>query len=358
MIVYAPHVQDRRAYTMNETEIRNACERTIGGILQAPFEFRHDSKTSCATDYVYRLKGLRADLCIGVDVRCRMRPADVPLFEAMGHDGGCAVRMFFSEYVTDSVGVRLRERGFWYADAQGNAFLEVPGEVLVRVAGKGPKRPPTPKGQHFSVSGAKVLHDLLRRGPRIGATYRKIRETTGVSIDKIGKVIRELERDGTVQGHGAGDVEILDGGRLLRLWDEAYEARLAPALDLGRYRDPTSDFDLLVERAVEVLGHLIVVGGEVAGDVYTGHLRPGRLRLYVPGNRADALRRKLRLAPSEDGLVELCELYSPEIGGSRMFREARVAGTAFTYAELMAEDDDRLAETAMRLRKEYLAWTL
>lgn len=343
---------------MNEIEIRTACEQTIQSLLRESIDFEQDPKTFCTTDFVYRLTGLSSEVCVGVDVRRRVRPAEVTHFVAVDKAAACSRRMIFAEHLTANVGSLLQARGFWYADAQGNAFVEVPGELLVHVAGKRPQRSTTPRGQHFSAPGAKVLHYLLNHGPRIEATYRKIRAATGVSIDKIGKLVRELEQGGTVRVHGNGDYEILDGKRIIRLWSEAYEDKLAPALDLGRYAEPGHNFDRLVGTASDVLKGEIIIGGEVAADVYIGHLRPGTLRLYIPRERAEEVRRLLRLAPSESGLVELCELYSPAIGGRRKFQETLIADPTFVYGELMAEDDDRLAETAVRLRQEHLAWTL
>jgi len=343
---------------MNEVEIQRACERTVRELIKSPVEFRRDPRTFNATDFVYRLTGLSRDLYVGVDVRRRIRRGEASVLETLPRAEGCDGRMFFTEYVTGNVGARLRERGFWYADTQGNAFLEVPGELLVNVSGKRPRQRPAPRGQHYSVSGAKALYDLIRRGPLIEATYREMRETTGVSIDKIGKVIREAEKDGFLRSRGASTYEILDAGRLLEKWSDAYKDKLAPDLDLGRFRSPEFDFNDLVERSAELLGRQVVVGGEVAGDVYTGHLRPSTLRLYAPRERIPDLCRALRLAPSEGGFVEVCDLYSDSIAGSAGFQGARVTGPAFAYAELMSEEDDRLAETADRLRKELLAWTL
>jgi len=357
-MLYAPRVQAKGAYELSEIEIQTVCERTIRELLKPPVKFRQDPTAFSTTDFVYRLTGLNSDLCVDVDVRQRIRRGNVQVLEAVPLSGGCAARMLFTEYVADNVGALLRDRGFWYADAQGNAFLEVPGELLVSVSGRRPPRPPTPKGQHYTAAGAKVLYDLLRRGPRMEATYREMRETTGVSIDKIGKVIREIEKDGLLRVHGAGDYGILDAGRLLERWYDAYKDKLAPDLALGGFRSPDYDLDSLVERAVELLGEQVVVGGEVAGDVYTGQLRPGILRLYAPRERIHDLCRTLHLAPSEDGFVELCDLYSYSIAGRNTYLGARATAPAFAFAELMAEDDDRLAETAVRLRKELLAWTL
>ena len=344
---------------MRERDLITACEATVRNLLRGAARFERETKRSSEENVVYRLAGGDLDVRVCATTRARFRPAEVPQFVAMEPPADCPYRILFTEYVTAGLAERLQEEELWFADAQGNAFLDVPGKLLLQVGGKRPPQAPAPKGQHFSVPGAKVLHYLLKYGPSVRATYRDIRAVTGVSIDKIGKLIRELEHDGALRVRGQAEYETADGDRLLRLWVEAYEAKLMPALLLGRYAvaDDT-DFDAVLREASEALGEQVVVGGEIAADALTGHLRPGLLRLYLPEDRIDGVRRALRLARSERGTIELCALYSPEIAGNRTLDGVPVADPAFVYAELMVSDDSRLGETALRLRQEHLAWTL
>jgi len=307
----------------------------------------------------YRLSGGGIEARVGVYVRSRFRPAEVAQLATRVPSTSCDHRMLFTEYVAPALAERLQQSKIWFADAQGNAFVSIPPKLLLNVSGKRPARIAAPKGQHFSAPGAKALHYLLKHGPRVRATYRDIREAVGVSIDKIGKLIRELEGEGTLRVHGRGDYEILNGDRLLRLWVDAFDARLLPELLIGRFAvGGEPDFEHLVREAVDELKADLVVGGELAADVLTSHLRPATLRLYIPPQRASNVRRQLRLAPSERGTVELLRLYSTDIASERDAFGAAVADPAFVYGELMAGGDDRLAETALRLRQDYLSWTL
>ncbi len=344
---------------MRETDIRNACEATIGRLLRTPVEFKRERTSSSDTDLIYRLSGAGIEAHLCVKVRNRFRPSEIPQLATSDTSEQCDYQMLFTNYVTVKLAEQLQERGIWFADGQGNVHVDISGKLLLHVVGKRPPQVSTPKGQHFSKTGAKVLHYLLKHGPRIRGTYRDMRAAVGVSIDKIGKLIRELEQDGAMQMHGHGDYQILDSNRVLHLWGEAYAAKLMPSLLLGRYATADkSDFDFLIREAGDELDGQAVVGGEVAADILTGHLRPNFLRLYVPEDRARDVRRRLRLAPSERGTVELCRRYSPEITGEQDVQGVTIADPAFVYAELMAAGDDRLAETAMRLRQEHLAWTL
>ncbi|MBU0595225.1 hypothetical protein KJ567_00885, partial [Candidatus Bipolaricaulota bacterium] len=271
----------------------------------------------------------------------------------------CEFRMVFTDYVTAGLAEQLQAQSIWFADVQGNVSLTIPGKLVLHVAGNRPPAAVPTKGQHYSVPGAKVLHYLLKHGPRIGATYRDVRRAVGVSIDKIGRLIRELETTGIVRVLGRGDFQVTNGDALLRQWVDAYEAKLGPALLLGRYATAVGlDFGFLIQQARAELGGRVVVGGEVAADALTRHLRPGLLRLYVPEDRASDIRRKLRLAPSEEGTVELCKLYAPEIVDEPATPGRPSVDPVFIYAELMADGADRLAETALRIRQEHLKWTL
>ena len=180
-----------------------------------------------------------------------------------------------------------------------------------------------------------------------------------MKVSRYSSGLYKKHANGVLQVHGSGNYEILAPDRLLGLWIDAYEAKLKPALFLGRYAHPAElDFGFLIHEAARTLPGQIVVAGEVAADVLTQHLRPEILRLYIPKESVGAVQRKLKLAPTDQGSIELCELYSPVIASGWPVNDAVIANPAFVYAELMADGDSRLAETAMRLRQEHLAWTL
>ncbi len=344
---------------MNENQLREACERTIHALLRDPVKFARQKVASPRdADAVYRLSDGDIEERVTVETRSRFRRGEIPRLVASVPPTAHDRLMLFTEYVPATLAEKLQRSDIWFADAQGNAFLALPGKLLVNVSGKRPTRVAVPRGQHFSAAGARVLHYLLKHGPRIHATYRDIRAAVGVSIDKIGKLVRELESGGAVRVHGRGDYEILDGDHLLRLWVDAFDAKLLPELLVGRFvADGNPDVESIVSQAADELKGNVVLGGEVAADALTSYLQAGTLRLYVPKESAASIRRRLRLAPSDSGAIELCDLYSNEISGEVDSLGVKVADPAFVYAELMASGDDRLAETALRLRQEYLAWT-
>jgi len=311
--------------------------------------------------YTLRLpSGDTLNLC--AVVRKGLRPATLPqLVERMRTQTGeelCERWILFADYITASLANRLREQGLWFVDACGNAYLDQPGVLLLFTVGQRPMREQARKGQYFSEPGAKVLYYLLHYGPQIRATYRDIRQAVGVSLDKISKTFNELKGERLLTMANQGSYEIHDAPRLLERWSDAYAAKLRPRILLGRFRSPFGkDFAKMFEevaskRQLEDL----VVGGEYAGDRLTGYLRARALNLYVPVDRADAVRRALKLAPSQEGNIDLYEAFAQSLGEPRGRNGPAFAHPVLVYAELLATDDPRCGETALRLKEEHLPW--
>jgi len=349
---------------MADVRLINDCERALRKVLdQAASLSRHTPKTAAEGDAMYTLRlpsGDTLNLC--AVVRKGLRPAALPqLVERMRMRTGeklCERRILFADYVTVSLADQLHERGLWFVDACGNAYLEQPGVLFVFAVGQRPMREQTRKGQYFSEAGAKVLYFLLFNGPQIRATYRDIRQAIDVSLDKISKVFTELKEERLLTMADQGSYAIQDAPRLLERWSDAYAAKLRPRILLGRFRSPFgSDFTKMfdkVENREDLKG--IVVGGEYAGDRLTGYLRARALNLYVPADRTNAVRRVLRLAPSQQGNIDLYEAFAQPLGEPRGRNRLTFAHPVLVYAELLATDDPRCGETALRLKEKHLPW--
>lgn len=294
-------------------------------------------------------------------VRNGLRPATLPeLLERVKRiataEDGCDQVIVFTDYVPAALADRLRERRVNFVDTTGNAYLGGPGQMSVFHVGNRPPRQPASQGQFFSESGAKILFYLLRHGPSIEATYRDMRDDIRVSLDKISKVMNELTAGRAIAPSGRGRYEILDPATLLNRWTEAFAAKLAPKILLGQFVTAGgSDFRPLLK---SLATHTVdaVVGGEVAADLLTGHLRAGSMRLYVSADDQARIRADLQLAPARGGNIELCEAFAVDLGEMSSEHGVRLADPVLVYAELMSSDDVRLGETALRLKERYLSW--
>lgn len=348
-----------RTNTADEHRLRLACEETLRRAVGAPFAAA-SPRARGEAPAAYRLDlpgGPR--IRVRAEIRRNVRPGLVPQLAAAWErevpNAHPEHRALFADYVSAPLAEALRAAGVWFADAVGNAYLDVPGRLLVYTVGHRPERAAAPKGQYFTESGAKVLFFLLRNGPVLDATYRSMQSAVGVSLDKISKVLTELAHAQALAARGRGRYEILDSGRLLDWWVDAFAAKLAPRILLGRYRAPAEEglSPWVREHAAALASS--TVGGEVAADALTGHLRPARLRLYIPTDQEGAIQRALKLAPSSDGNVELCRAFARGLDGGEE-EGLRLAHPILVYAELLAADDARLGETAVRLKERYLTW--
>ena len=100
----------------------------------------------------------------------------------------------------------------------------------------------------------------------------------------------------------------------------------------------------------------VVVGGEYAADLLTGYLRASSVTLYVPLGETDSVQRKLKLAPSKEGPIEVCTAFTAEIGRSSKKHGFVLADPVLVYAELLATDDPRCGETALLIKEKHLPW--
>ncbi len=350
---------------MADVRLIYECEKVLRDVLDGAADLsRYTSRTPEVGNTMYRLKLFSGDmLTLCVVVRKGLRPASLPqlverMMGAQIREEPCERWILFTDYVSASLANQLRKRGLWFADATGNAYVEEPGVLFIFTLSRRPPREQPMKGQYFSEPGAKVLFYLLCNGPQIRATYRDIRQAIGVSLDKISKVFTELKEERLLTWAGRGCYEIRDASTLLDRWSNAYAAKLQPRILLGRFRSP---FGEEFTRILDEVGSKrdlkdIVVGGEYAGDRLTGYLRSRALNLYVPVDRANAVRRALRLAPSQQGNIDLYEAFAQSLGEPRGRNRLAFAHPVLVYAELLATDDPRCGETALRLKEKHLPW--
>jgi hypothetical protein len=314
-------------------------------------------------DAVVRLtlpSGKTIDVC--VEVKTQLRPSKVPEIRAQlatyKEQTGCSAVLVAAPYVPESLAQRLRNQGLWFVDSLGNAYIEVPGTLLIYAVGKRPAHWQPSNATWMSAQGAKVLFQLLILGPRVHATYRDIAQNTGVSLGMVSRIITSLTGRGVISRRAHGLYEIVEPRRLLEMWSDAYALKLRPRILLGRFRSPFgADFTRMFEQlASKAEMKNVVVGGEYAADRFTGYLRAGSLSLYVPPDRVRAVRRVLRLAPSSEGNIELYEAFAKRLKMPRARKWPPLAHPVLVYAELLATDDPRCGEAALRLKERHLPW--
>jgi hypothetical protein len=193
-------------------------------------------------------------------------------------------------------------------------------------------------GRAFQASGLQVLFTLLCNPELADRPYREIAHLTGVAHGTVGWVMPELPRLGYI-AEMKGRRRLLNPERLLKHWVEAYARTLRPKLLLGRYRAETLDWteDLAGDK------YGLLLGGEPAAWLLTGHLRPGTATLY--GSKAEPrLLLDKRLRTDRNGNVEILRRFW-RFDGER----PGLTPTLLIYADLLAIGDARCIETAALL---------
>ena len=307
------------------------------------------------------VRGASYDVC--VEVKRRVRAAMIPqLRERLAdwmRDGAFSAGLLATRYVSEPLAQRLRDAGVCFADSVGNAYLEIPGTILVSSVGH---RPPPEESSHanwLTVQGAKVLFHLLSRGPQVRSTYREMNRRLGVSLGMTSKVIVELLAHGILERQGRGAYDIVEPGRLLEMWADAYAARLRQRTLVARFSAPFGrDFGQIFRRS-SLLNPLssATIGGEYGAVLMMDPADAAHVSLYVPATETVAVRGLLGLVLEEEGELELHEAFADPLGRVRIKGEPRVADPVLVYAELMARNDPRSGELAARLRARHLAWT-
>ena len=136
-------------------------------------------------------------------------------------------------------------------------------------------------------------------------------------------MIKDLEASGYIVDRSHRR-RLVERGRLLDTWAEFYADTLRPKLDLGRFRSSRPDW----WRTATPLDYGALWGGETAGALLTGHLRPEVSTVYAPSLPKELMvaQRLSRSAVDVDGrrivgvdreqrrIAELCVDHAAQVG--------------------------------------------
>jgi hypothetical protein len=273
----------------------------------------------------------------------------------LGDDGAASARplVVFAERITPALAEILLSKQIGYVDAAGNAHIERP-PLLLHIEGK--KRERTQEAapvRVFSGEGLKVVFALLLGPTLTSRPYRDMAELAGVSHGVVQYAMKDLERLGFVLRLSRTERRLQNRADLLDRWATAYAETLRPKLTWGTYRfadaKRVASWDTLALDDARW-------GGEPAAALTTGYLKPADFSLYTHLPKPDAMRR-LRTLPDSDGQVEMLRAFWPaalEMEVPEAFPD-RAVPDVLAYADLLASDDPRNADTAALLRERILA---
>lgn len=260
-----------------------------------------------------------------------------------------------TEYVTPGVAKLLKNKGVFYLDVAGNAYLDT-GRLYVMIGGQ--KAVEMPRRMPMAVlgdAGVRLIFALLAVPDLLARPYREIAGAAGVAQGTITHVLRGLVQLGFYQVVGTRRL-LRNRLELAERWAEAYAERLRHKLIQGRFRAPGPEW----WKEADFTGDGALWGGEPAGALLTRHLRPQTFTVYLMGAGDEPARRgrliaRLGLRKDPEGEVELLEgFWNPELV---LPTETGTVHPLIAYADLMAMQDARCLETGRIIHDEHLAPT-
>ena len=257
--------------------------------------------------------------------------------------------LVISQYIPKPLKQELKNHGINYLEASGNCFIRNEGLYLfVNDQAVTPVRL-REQGKLWNPTGLKFLMVILQDQEMLNSSQRTLAKASGIALGNIGSFIDELKNEGYLTTNTSGALHIENKTQLQNKWVELFTAILRPKLKLGTFRS----FDDIYINWKHAPQKDFLWGGEPAGDLLTGYLKPEKITLYTRKSKIEIMK-ELRLVPDSDGAVELMEIFWNENELRHQGKNQNTVPPLLAYAELATSLDSRNRETAERIKKEYL----
>lgn len=256
-------------------------------------------------------------------------------------------RILITRYVDPNTAQRLRAAGIPFIDGAGNAYIEEP-ELFVFIVGNRRKKPLEHPPLTLNTAALKTVFHFLCFEADINNNYRTLAHRTDTALGTLTNHFKALRANNYLVGQ-EGQWHLINRGRLLREWVDAYPRRLRPKLLLGRYRARTPDWWKNQE-----LGQFDACwGGEVAAARATHYLRPETVTIYAHANPARIIALH-GLVKDPRGPIEILHAFWHRAEGMPLL-ELNVVHPILIYADLIGLRDERADEAAKIIFAEQLA---
>ena len=257
--------------------------------------------------------------------------------------------------VTDHLGTATiqacRSLGLACADLDGNMYLHL-GAVHLDVEGRArtlSKDLVPVRGASSALttrSGVQVLFVVLAAPASVDLPMRDLAAASGTSLGSVSTVFRELTAQNYLSTRADGHRQLHRTARLFDRWVEGYRLRLHPKLGIGSYQTDTARWWTSADAAIRKAG--AQWGGETAAWHMDRHLLPAEGVLYADATPTRLLAQYRMRPPGEA---------SANVALRRRFwnvpdwNKSVTVPSPLVYADLVASDDPRQLEAAVRLRQ-------
>jgi len=255
--------------------------------------------------------------------------------------------MIMAETIFPLVKEELRANKINYVDAAGNIFIHFKNQMIWIDGNKPAVTKKTATNRAFTKTGLKALFYLLINEKAINYPYRKLADVTGIAVGNIKNIIDGLNQAGFILPLTKKQIVFQNKRELLERWITAYGEILRPAIFQQAYNflDKTKFENW---QKLEFQRGTTAWGGEPAGELLTGYLKPEILMLYT--NERNKLARDWTLIPNEQGILKTYDKFwkADELDGNIYVHPLLV------YADLMLTNDPRCIETAKIIYDKHL----
>lgn len=255
--------------------------------------------------------------------------------------------LIVAHYVNLIMAERLKEKGIWFLDSVGNAYIKHP-QLFIYIKGNKPTEKPTTRASRaFYPSGLKIVYAFLCDPELVNGPYREIAEIADVALGTVGWIINDLTQLGHIVDMGSRGRCLKNKRKLLERWIISYSEKLRPKLELGKYKALNPDW----WQTCDLPAFQAYWSGEVAADQLTHYLKPEIFTLYLPEKQAIKLILTNKLRKDPAGNIELLKTFWAIDNES----DSPLVNPILIYADLMASGDPRNIETAEIIYEQHLA---
>lgn len=298
------------------------------------------------------------NLAIEVKARIDNRNQALHIILQLKGQAGNAGAMVFTHWIPEPAAEEFRRAGVFFIDAQGNAFIQKPPQVVVDIRGRKPDRPlKAEPGRLIEMGGLKIIHYLLTHPQAVGDPLRAIAGGADVALGTAQAVMKELQNGQWLLPAAGGTKRFGDIKGLIELFVRGYAFKLRPVCLLGRYRHkmraPQEILEGFAQRLAGMGGHWAVTGGMAAREM-THYLEPDAVALFVDDQARTKLEGEPMLRDDAAGNVTVFRLFGAAAIGGELKVPWPLATPLLIYAELLEAGGAREVETAQMIYERFL----
>lgn len=250
--------------------------------------------------------------------------------------------IIIADKIYPDVKEQLVANGIAYIEGNGNVFIPQKELYIWVDTNKSISNIKRSSGRAFTKTGLKVLFHFLLNEAIINMPYRQIAELTQTSPGNITNILNSLKELNFLTTDSEGKLKLQNKKQMLDKWIDQYEHELKPAIEIGTFRfEAEGDYQNWRRTPLETKKTLW--GGEPAGHLMTGLLKPRTLTIYSLENRNDLIT-NYRMVRDPDGYIKVYRKF-----WNYDSRQGTIAPAILVYADLVHTGDIKNLEAADRI---------